>query len=65
MVVLFAITPWIEGMGVQNLHILTACLACAILLIPVPLLMWGKKARVATAQRYRAMALRQPTHRTI
>lgn len=63
-IVLFAITPWIEGMGVQNLHVLTACLALAIGLLPVPLLRWGKKARVATADRYRRMALRQPTQRT-
>ena len=63
-IVLFTITPWITGMGVQNLHILTACLAFTILMVPAVLLKWGKKARLATAGRYERMARRQPTHRT-
>ena len=63
-IVLFTITPWIEGMGVQNLHILTACLALIILSIPVPMLIWGKQLRVRTSGQYKRMALRQPMHRT-
>jgi hypothetical protein len=64
-VVLFALSPWTEGMGLRNVHILIAAIFCAILLIPVLLLRYGKKARAATAKRYLAMAQRQPTHRNL
>lgn len=64
-VVLFSLTPWINGMGLQNLHILTAAVTFAVLLIPIPLLLWGKKIRMSTAARYRKMALQQPAHRTL
>lgn len=64
-VVLFALTPWINGMGVRNLHVLIAILCFVILLLPVPLLIWGKKARVATAERYTKMASLQPTRRDV
>jgi hypothetical protein len=63
-VVLFALTPWISGMGVQNVFILTAVICFVILSIPVPLLIWRKKARIATAKRYRQMAMRHPVQRT-
>ncbi|KAF2106385.1 major facilitator superfamily domain-containing protein [Lophiotrema nucula] len=63
-IVLFALTPWINGMGVQNVHVLTAAVCFAVLLLPVALLMWGKRARIATAKKYEHMALRQPAHRT-
>ncbi|KAF1837912.1 MFS general substrate transporter [Decorospora gaudefroyi] len=64
-VVLFTLTPWIQGMGLQNVHVLLAMVCFAILLIPVPLLIWGKRARIATAKRYEQMAMRQPAHRTL
>lgn len=63
-VVLFALTPWVEGMGLRDLHILLAFIALVVLLIPVPLLVWGKKARIATAASYRKMAANQLSHRT-
>lgn len=63
-VVLFALTPWVEGMGLRDLHILLAVIALVVLLIPVPLLVWGKKARIATAASYRKMAANQLSHRT-
>lgn len=52
-------------MGIQNLHILIAVLCFVLLLMPVPLLFWGKKARIVTAQRYVKMASRQPTRRDV
>ncbi|RMD43232.1 hypothetical protein DV735_g1935, partial [Chaetothyriales sp. CBS 134920] len=63
-VVLFTITPWINGMGIQNLHILTASVMFVILCIPVALLKYGKAARLWTRNRYSRYALRQPTSRT-
>jgi hypothetical protein len=64
-IVLFVLTPWVEGMGMRDLHILVAVISFVILLIPVPLLIWGKKARVATAPMYRKMASNQLSHRTV
>ena len=64
-VVLFALTPWIEGMGLRDLHILISVLAFVILLIPVPLIIWGKKARISSAKAYKKMALKQHTHRDV
>ncbi|KAJ5183366.1 hypothetical protein N7492_000982 [Penicillium capsulatum] len=55
LVVLFALTPWVKGMGMQNLHIFVAVLAFVVYMAPVQLLLWGK-ACVATAARYKKMA---------
>jgi hypothetical protein len=60
---LFVLTPWVEAMGVQDVHIITACICFVVLLLPIPLLIWGKKIRLATAKRYKRMALQQPTYR--
>ena len=65
LIVLFVLTPWITGMGMQSLHILVAVLAFVIYMLPIPLLVWGKKARVATAARYKKMAATQVSHRAI
>lgn len=64
-IVLLVLTPWVEGMGLQNLHVLIALINFVILLLPVPLLVWGKRARVATATRYKKMAQKQLSHRAI
>lgn len=61
--VLFALTPWIDAVGLRNLHIMISVFCCILLLLPVALIKWGKRARIATAVRYRKMAHRQPTHR--
>jgi hypothetical protein len=63
-VILFAVTPWTKDMGLQNVCIMTAVFCFAILLLPIPLIVWGKKIRIATAKRYKRMAMRQPAHRT-
>lgn len=64
-VILFSLTPWTNDMGVQNVCVITAAVCFAILLLPIPLLLWGKRIRVATAERYKRMAMRQPAHRTL
>jgi hypothetical protein len=64
-IVLFVLTPWVEGMGMRDLHILIAVIAFVILLLPIPLLIWGKKARISTAPSYRRMAAKQLSHRTV
>jgi hypothetical protein len=64
-IVLFTLTPWIEGMGLQNLHILVAAILFVILLSPILLLRWGKKARARSAHRYKAISARQMIPRTM
>ena len=62
-VVLFTITPSISAMGLRSMHILVSIFSFVILLIPAVLLVWGKRARIAMADTYMAMAQRQPTSR--
>ena len=64
-VILFALTPWIKRNGIQNVCLISAGIAFVVLLFPIPLLVWGKRIRIATAQKYKRMALLQPSHRTI
>ncbi|KAJ6780172.1 hypothetical protein PWT90_04400 [Aphanocladium album] len=61
--VLFALTPWLDGMGIQDTHILISVLTFLILAGPLGLIMWGKKARIRTSAAYKRMSLRQPTRR--
>lgn len=65
LIVLFVLTPWVEGMGLQNTHIICAVIAFVIYLLPIPLLIWGKAARKATAASYKKMAERQLTLRSV
>lgn len=51
------IMPWLDTMGVQNVFILCAASAAVVLLIPIPLELWGKKCRQNTAPRYRHYSL--------
>ncbi|KAH6866043.1 hypothetical protein B0T10DRAFT_82607 [Thelonectria olida] len=62
-VILFTLTPWIEVMGLRDMHILVSVLSFFILIVPVLLLKWGKRARIAFAGVYMEMARRQPTSR--
>jgi len=48
----FAVSPWLRGMGVQNMFITAGCLCFAILLLTVPMIIWGRKARHYTAGFY-------------
>lgn len=65
LIVLFVLTPWINGMGVRNVHVILAVIAFAIYLLPVALIIWGKSARVATAARYKKMTENQLGNRMI
>ncbi|RSL74484.1 hypothetical protein CEP51_011556 [Fusarium floridanum] len=62
-IVLFGLSPWIEGMGLRNHYILLSVVAFVILLIPVCLLIWGKRIRRRTADVYCQYASRQPMRR--
>lgn len=63
-VILFVLQYWLDGMGVRDVHVLVACVMLVILLLPAVLLKFGKQARIRTQERYRNMAMKQPTYRT-
>lgn len=50
--IMYVLTPWLDALGVRNLFICVAFLALLISLAPVPFLIWGKRARVASASQY-------------
>lgn len=52
-----AMIPWIRDMGILNTFIVVAATAVIVLLIPVPMIIWGKKARAATAAKYKHYSL--------
>ncbi|KAG5356275.1 putative MFS-type transporter [Yarrowia sp. B02] len=52
MVMVFAQTPWIERVGLQNVYITVGCLSLIPLAATVPYLMYGKQLRRRSEQRY-------------
>ncbi|KAL4899581.1 hypothetical protein BDW74DRAFT_188977 [Aspergillus multicolor] len=64
-VFVFALTPWIEASGLINMFIAVACIATAMTLTIIPMILYGKSMRVWTAERYGRMAMLQPGARRI
>ncbi|KAL4777261.1 major facilitator superfamily domain-containing protein [Aspergillus nidulans var. acristatus] len=64
-VFVFALTPWIEASGLINMFIAVACIATAMTLTMVPMIVFGKRLRVWTEVRYRRMAALQPGGRRL
>lgn len=56
MVGVFGLGPWRESMSVPNMFIVMAIVSLAINLLTLPLVIWGKRARIATAARYKRLA---------
>jgi hypothetical protein len=59
MILVFVIQPWFDGMGVYNAFVLLGCISTAFSLLAIPMYIWGKKARVKCAPRYRYYAGKQ------
>ncbi|KAL2787798.1 major facilitator superfamily domain-containing protein [Aspergillus keveii] len=55
----FAITPWMQRSGPQNMFIACGFISLAITLTIIPMIVYGKKIRAATAMRYRTMVVQQ------
>ncbi|KAF4314578.1 Major facilitator superfamily [Botryosphaeria dothidea] len=55
-VIVFALTPWIEGIGLRNMFISVGCLSFGICLTTVPMMVYGKKMRAITRDAYFRMA---------
>ncbi|KAJ5304573.1 Isovaleryl-CoA dehydrogenase [Penicillium atrosanguineum] len=65
MLILFAFTDWVAGMGIQNTFIVIGVLALATLAMSALLMFYGKRARVKTALKYKEFASRQQTQRYV
>lgn len=61
---MFVYTPWITAMGIQNTFILAGMISLAMTIMPIGLLIWGKRIRGYTAAEYRRFALLQPLCRS-
>ncbi|KAL5356445.1 major facilitator superfamily domain-containing protein [Aspergillus floccosus] len=48
----FAISPWLDGLGVQRMFVSVGCLCFGILLLVIPMIVWGRAARQYTAEFY-------------
>ncbi|KAH6995224.1 major facilitator superfamily domain-containing protein [Ilyonectria destructans] len=55
----FAVTPWMTNMGVYNMFVLLGCIAAAIALTCIPLIIWGRDYRVKYADKYAHFAALQ------
>lgn len=63
-IMLFIYTPWVDALGPQHTYLIVAFLCLLfLLLIPIALLVWGKKLRSSTAEKYRYFSGRQVTYR--
>ncbi|KJZ73975.1 hypothetical protein HIM_06643 [Hirsutella minnesotensis 3608] len=56
----FALSPWRKAMGVQAMFILVAGLSLVFNSLALPLAIWGKKGRIATAARYHRLSNVKP-----
>ncbi|KAL6230959.1 hypothetical protein BDW75DRAFT_234008 [Aspergillus navahoensis] len=52
----FAISPWLERTGPQNMFIACGFISLAISMTIIPMALYGRKMRMVTASRYQAMA---------
>jgi hypothetical protein len=59
MIMVFALSPWIAGMGVYNMFILLGVLSLTVCATCVPMLIYGKKLRIKCADNYKKFAARQ------
>lgn len=55
----FAISPWMDGMGVYNMFVLLSVIAAAVALTCIPIIIWGRSFRIRYAEKYRALAALQ------
>ncbi|KAJ5176699.1 uncharacterized protein N7482_002576 [Penicillium canariense] len=65
MIIRFAFTDWIAGMGIENTFILIGAIAFITAVLPALLMVYGKRARVKTTSKYRKFASRQQVQRLV
>ncbi|EXM08588.1 major facilitator superfamily domain-containing protein [Fusarium oxysporum II5] len=55
----FAATPWMNGMGVYNMFVVLGCLSAVVALTCIPMTIWGRKCRVQLAGKYDHYVMKQ------
>lgn len=55
----FAATPWMNGMGVYNMFVVLGCLSAVVALTCIPMIIWGRKCRVQLAGKYDHYVMKQ------
>ncbi|RDW80295.1 MFS general substrate transporter-24 [Coleophoma cylindrospora] len=58
--IVFAVSPWIDNLGFHDCFVSIGCLSLFIMLLAVPMIIWGKKFRVMCKHRYAEYAKMQP-----
>jgi peroxiredoxin len=51
----FAITPWIQRNGIQNMFIACGMISLTVTASIIPMILWGKSARRRLAAHYRSI----------
>lgn len=54
----FAVSPWIQRNGIQNMFIACGMMSLAVTATIIPMVIWGKSARRALTGRYRKIVER-------
>jgi hypothetical protein len=52
----FALVPWLDAQGLQNMTIVMGLWALAMAFLHVPMMIWGKRIREKTEASYKRMA---------
>lgn len=55
----FAISPWMQSDGIQNMFIACGFISLGISSLVIPMIVWGKKSRQKLAPLYREMARKE------
>ncbi|CZR67587.1 related to HOL1, putative substrate-H+ antiporter [Phialocephala subalpina] len=61
--IVFAVSPWIVGMGMYSTFVLLGLVALFVMLLCVPMIIWGKKLRILCKHRYATYAKVQSARR--
>ncbi|KAJ5368092.1 major facilitator superfamily domain-containing protein [Penicillium cataractarum] len=61
--IFFALVPWMDAQGLQNMSIVMGVWATVVAFLHVPLIVWGKRFRKRTAAKYQKMVEKRTTDR--
>ncbi|KAF4546744.1 Major facilitator superfamily [Lasiodiplodia theobromae] len=64
MALVFALPPWLQGMGPYDMFTLLGCLTLTLSLTAAATIIWGKQWRAASKERYKWFAARQYSPRS-
>jgi hypothetical protein len=53
--IFFALVPWLKAHGLQNMSIVNGAWTTAVAFLHIPLIVWGKRIRERTADKYQKM----------